>query len=74
MKILNNPKRKQYFVQQKNESINTYITVPFAGARSGTKLTIKTGSSRIDLNGRQVKTLRSVLEKGLELSETKRSN
>lgn len=71
MKVLKNTRKKQVFVQQKNDSINAYITVPFAGAHRATKLTIRSGETRLDLNGRQVKTLRAVLEKSRVLTEGK---
>ena len=73
MKILRNTRKKQTFVQQKNNSINAYITTPFAGTHSATRLTIRVGDNRVDLDGRQVKTLRSVLEKSQALRMEKTS-
>lgn len=68
MKILNNPRKQTYFIQQKNDNINTYITVPVAGAHRASRLTIRAGDVRLDLNGRQIRALRSVLDKSRELN------
>ena len=70
MKVLKNTSKKQVFVQLKNDSINTYITVPLAGAHTSTKLTIRSGNTRLDLNGRQVNTLRAVLAKSQALGRS----
>ena len=69
MKVLKNTQKKQIFVQQKNKTINAYITVPFAGAHRSTRLTIKSGDVRLDLDGRQVKTLRYVLDRSRALTD-----
>jgi len=69
MKVLKNTRKQQVFVQQKNNNFNAYITAPIAGAHRSTKLTIRSGDTRLDLNGRQVKTLRAVLEKSRKLTQ-----
>lgn len=73
MKVIKNTRKKQTFVQQKNNSINAYITTPFAGAHRATRLTIRVGENRMDLNGRQAKTLRAVLDKSQALRTKKTS-
>jgi len=63
MKIINDSRRKTYFVQRKNAAINTYIAGPTDGAHRATRLTIHSGKTRLDLNGRQIRALREVLDK-----------
>lgn len=63
MKVINDARRKTYFVQRKNSAINTYIAGPTNGAHRATRLTIQAGKTRLDLNGRQIRALREVLDK-----------
>lgn len=71
MKVINNTRQKTYFVQRKNAAINTYIAGPTNGAHRATRLTIQSGKTRLDLNGRQIRALREVLEKSKALAGTR---
>lgn len=71
MKVINNKRQKTYFVQRKNAAINTYIAGPTDGAHRATRLTILAGKTRLDLNGRQIRALREVLEKSKTLAGTR---
>jgi hypothetical protein len=71
MKIINKSHQKMYFVQRKNSAINTYIAGPTKGAHRATRMTILTGDTRLDLNGRQIRALREVLDKSKSLSGTR---
>ena len=62
MKIINDSRRKTYFVQRKNTTINTYIAGPTNGAHRATRMTIQSGKTRLDLNGRQIRAIREVLD------------
>jgi hypothetical protein len=62
MIIRKNNKMQTNFVYNSAAKVETFISYPFAGTkRAGTRLTIRNGKTRIDLNGRQVKALRKVL-------------
>jgi hypothetical protein len=62
MIIRKNNKKQTNFVYDSAAKVETFISYPFAGTkRAGTRLTIRNGETRIDLNGRQVKALRKVL-------------
>jgi len=62
MKVINDSRRKTYFVQRKNAAINTYIAGPTNGAHRATRMTIQSGKTRLDLNGRQIRAIREVLD------------
>ena len=68
-KVITNEKKKQHFVQRKTATINTYIAVPFSGTHGATRLTIRSGETRMDLNGRQVRALREVLAESTRLNQ-----
>lgn len=62
MIIRKNNKKQTNFLYENAANLETFISYPFAGTkRAGTRLTIRNGETRIDLNGRQVKALRKVL-------------
>lgn len=68
MKIINDSRRKTYFVQRKNAAINTYIAGPTNGAHRATRMTIQSGKTRLDLNGRQIRAIREVLDASKNVS------
>ena len=68
MKIINDSRRKTYFVQRKNATINTYIAGPTNGVHRATRLTLHVGKTRLDLNGNQIRALRGVLDKSKALA------
>jgi len=73
MMIINDARRKTYFVQRKNAAINTYIAGPTNGAHRATRLTLHIGKTRLDLNGNQIRALRSVLDKSKSLAGVRTS-
>jgi len=69
MVIRKNNKNRTHFLYEVYGNVETFISTPFKGAKKATKLTIRsTDGSRVDLNGRQVRILRSVLDKATKLS------
>jgi len=70
MIIKNNNKNKTHFVYDKCGQLETFISTPFKNSKRGTRLTVREGANRLDLNGREVKLLASVLNKALELSNS----
>jgi hypothetical protein len=46
--------------------IELYLSTPLAGAKKASRLTVRAGNTRIDLNGRQIKALREVLTAGFK--------
>jgi hypothetical protein len=59
-----NARNKTNFVGHNTTGVELYLSTPFTGAKKGSRLTLRNGSSRIDLNGRQIKALRDVLTAG----------
>lgn len=68
MIIKNNKKNRTHFVYDKYGTVETFISSPYKNAKRGTRLTVRQGSTRLDLNGRQVRTLTNVLIKAMKLS------
>lgn len=68
MIIKNNKKNRTHYVYAKYGTVETFISTPHKNVRRGTKLTVRAGKTRVDLNGRQVKTLAAVLNTALTLS------
>lgn len=69
MKVSENKQRRAYFVKDSCGDMTSYISTPFPKAKSRSQLTIKTNGIRIDLNGRQIRTLRNILNKASTLSK-----
>lgn len=59
-----NAKNKTNFVGHNTTGVELYLSTPMGGAHGASKLTVRDGDSRIDLNGRQIRALRQVLETG----------
>ena len=57
-----NKKNKTKFVGHTTSGVELYLSTPVAGARKASRLTVRNGKTRIDLSGRQIRALRSVLE------------
>jgi len=69
MTVKENPKNRTYFVYDKSGGIESFISTPFRGAKKATRLTIRDqNGEELNLDGRQVRTLRAVLAKAEELS------
>jgi hypothetical protein len=57
-----NTKNKTTFAYNKVQGLEAFASAPFKGVKSvGKMLSIRSGSKRIDLNGRQINALKSVL-------------
>ena len=57
-----NTKNKTTFAYNKVQGLEAFASAPFKGVkRVGKMLSIRSGSKRIDLNGRQINALKSVL-------------
>ena len=71
MFVSKNRKNRTYFVGNRGEgdpAFNVYYSVSFPRAKRRSLLTLKVGGKRVDLTGRQIRTLRSVLEKAEQLA------
>lgn len=72
MFVSKNRKNRTYFVGSRgegNSTFNVYYSVSFPKAKRRSQLTLKVGGKRIDLTGRQVRTLKSVLRRGELLTD-----
>lgn len=67
MFVSRNRKNRTYFVGQRGEEMKVYYSVSFPRAKRRSQLTIKLNNKRVDLTGHQVRTLRSILNRGEEL-------
>lgn len=57
-----NTTNKTTFAYNKVQGVETFASAPFKGVKSvGKRLSIRAGSKRIDLNGRQINALKNVL-------------
>ena len=57
-----NTKNKTTVAYNKVQGLEAFASAPFKGVKSvGKMLSIRSGSKRIDLNGRQINALKSVL-------------
>ena len=57
-----NTKNKTTFAYNKVQGLEAFASAPFKGVKSvGKMLSIRSGSKRTDLNGRQINALKSVL-------------
>jgi len=68
IKVKHNRHKRTHFVYDKYGTVETFITTPYNKSKRGTRLTVRCGENRVDLNGRQVATLRAVLRKATQLS------
>lgn len=56
-----NARNKTNFVGHNTSGVEIYLSTPVAKAKKASRLTLRTGKTRVDLNGRQIKALREVL-------------
>ncbi len=68
MTIRKNTKNRTHFVYDRYGSVETFISTPVKKSKRKTLLTIRSGKTRLDLNGRQVLTLKRLLYKADQLS------
>ena len=59
-----NTRNKTNFVGHNTTGVEIYLSTPFPKAKKASRLTLRAGKSRLDLNGRQIKALREVLKAG----------
>ena len=59
-----NTRNKTNFVGHNTTGVELYLSTPVAGAKKASRLTLRAGDTRLDLNGRQIKALRDVLAAG----------
>lgn len=59
-----NARNKTNFVGHNTTGVELYLSTPIAGAKKASRLTLRAGDTRLDLNGRQIKALREVLAAG----------
>jgi len=59
-----NTRNKTNFVGHNTTGVELYLSTPVAGAKKASRLTLRAGDTRLDLNGRQIKALREVLAAG----------
>lgn len=56
-----NARNKTNFVGHNTTGVEIYLSTPLPKAKKASRLTLRSGKTRIDLNGRQIKALREVL-------------
>jgi len=65
-----NKKNRTAFVYDSFAGLETFVSKSFKNAKQGTRLTIRDGFDRVDLTGRQVKTLQRVLARASRIAAT----
>ena len=56
-----NARNKNNFVGHNSSGVEIYLSTPVAKAKKASRLTLRSGNTRVDLDGRQIKALREVL-------------
>lgn len=56
-----NARNKTNFVGHNTSGVEIYLSTPVAKAKTASRLTLRSGKTRVDLNGRQINALREVL-------------
>ncbi len=59
-----NARNKTNFVGHNSTGVELYLSTPLPKAKKASRLTIRSGKTRLDLDGRQIKALREVLSTG----------
>lgn len=59
-----NARNKTNFVGHNSSGVEIYLSTPVAKAKKASRLTLRSGNTRVDLDGRQIKALREVLSTG----------
>lgn len=59
-----NVRNKTNFVGHNSTGVELYLSTPLPKAKKAARLTIRSGKTRLDLDGRQIKALRDVLSAG----------
>jgi hypothetical protein len=55
-----NARNKTNFVGHNSSGVEIYLSTPVAKAKKASRLTLRSGKTRVDLDGRQIKALREV--------------
>lgn len=63
-----NKKNRTAFVYDSYGNVETFISKSFKNAKQGSRLTIRDGDNRVDLNGHQINLLKKVLNKASRLA------
>ena len=61
-----NARNKTKFVGSNTAGVEFYLSTPLPGAKKASRLTVRNGAIRLDLNGRQINALRKVLAVGYD--------
>jgi hypothetical protein len=56
-----NSRNKTNFVGHNTTGVEIYLSTPVAKAKKASRLTLRSGKTRLDLTGRQINALREVL-------------
>ena len=59
-----NTRNKTNFVGHNTSGVEMYLSTPMLSAKKASRLTLRSGKTRVDLNGRQIRALREVLSVG----------
>jgi hypothetical protein len=65
-----NARNKTNFVGHNSSGVEIYLSTPLAKAKKAARLTLRNGKTRVDLDGRQIKALREVLNAGYTSTST----
>ena len=65
-----NARNKTNFVGHNSTGVELYLSTPMPKAKKAARLTIRSGKTRVDLDGRQIKALREVLNAGYTPTST----
>ena len=65
-----NARNKTNFVGHNSSGVEIYLSTPLAKAKKAARLTLRNGKTCVDLDGRQIKALREVLNAGYTSTST----
>ena len=63
-----NNKNRTAFVYDSRGDFEAFVSQTFSGAKQGSKLTLRTATDRVDLNGADLRVLRKVLNRATRLA------
>ena len=66
-----NKKNRTAFVYDSDGAVESFVSQTYKNARQGSRLTIRSQTDRVDLNGRQIKALKKVLSTASRLASRK---
>lgn len=71
MIVRKNKNKQTSFIYNKVGDVEAYIATPYKHVKKATVLTVRKGKTKIDLNGRQIASLRRVLAKSEQIKNQK---